>query len=284
MDDVLKNLQDILMQWWQNFLDNLPQIIAGLVVLLISIYLARLLAALLQRALHRREKSDPELTLLLTRVTRWGIIIFGVLLAFQQAGTDITAFLAGLGIAGFTIGFALQDVSKNFVAGILLLLQQPFDLGDAIEVADYGGTVVEINIRDTVIRTFDGRPVSIPNGDVFTSPIINYSRTNQRRIALDVGVAYGTDLKRAEEVALEALTEVPGIMQDPAPGVVFHTFGGTTIDLTIYYWIDLKSASYWEGQSGGLMAIDAAFEAAGIEMPYPTQKLLVERPTKDNPN
>jgi small-conductance mechanosensitive channel len=211
---------------------------------------------------------------------RWTVIIFGILLAFQQAGIEITAFLAGLGIAGFTIGFALQDVSKNFVAGILLLLQQPFDLGDAIEVGDYAGTVTEINLRDTVVRTFDGRPVSIPNGDVFTSAIVNFSRTSSRRIDLDVGVAYGTDLKQAKEIVLQTLAELPGVVDDPAPVVVYHTFGGASIDMTIYYWLDLNEIGYFEGQSEGLMAINTAFEQAGIEIPYPIQTLLIQNQSK----
>ncbi len=280
MESVFKNLQDILAEWWQGFLTMIPQIIAGLVVLVISLYLARLLASLLNRGLNRRKKSDPELNLLLTRIVRWTVIIFGILLAFQQAGVEITAFLAGLGIAGFTIGFALQDVSKNFIAGILLLLQQPFELGDAIQVGDYAGTVTEINLRDTVIRTFDGRPVSIPNGDVFTSAIVNFSRTNSRRIELDVGVAYGTDLKQAKELVLETLAEQPGVMDDPAPMVVYHTFGSASIDMTIYYWLDLNEIGYLDGQSDGLMAINTAFEQAGIEIPFPIQTLLIQNQPK----
>ncbi|OQY35105.1 MAG: hypothetical protein B6I38_01835, partial [Anaerolineaceae bacterium 4572_5.1] len=110
------------------------------------------------------------------RTTRWAIIIWGLFLGLQQVEFNLTGFVTGLGIVGFTIGFAFQDIAKNFMAGMLLLLQQPFDIGDSIEVAGYAGTVTDIEIRSTALRTFDGRHVIIPNAEVFTGVITNFSR------------------------------------------------------------------------------------------------------------
>jgi small-conductance mechanosensitive channel len=275
MQTVFDNLVTIFQNWWQNFMEHLPQIIIGVLILLISIYLARLLSTLVKKALENRPKSDPETIVLLGRLTNWSMIILGIILAFQQAGIEISAFLTGLGIIGFTVGFALQDVSKNFIAGILLLMQQPFDIGDAIEVSNHSGAVIEINLRDTVLKTWDGLIVSIPNGDVFTSPITNYSRANPRRITLDVGVSYESDLKEVQKIALETLSTLPEILEDPTPIVSIHSFGDTTINLSMYYWLDTQKTGYLDAQTAGITAIKEAFEKNNIELPFPTQTIFL---------
>lgn len=273
MDAVLQNISDILMTWWLNFIERLPQLVGGVLVFLVSLYVARLVTRLVVRTMRHR-KADPEITLLLSRLSSWTVIAVGIVLALQQAGQNVSALLTGLGILGVTIGFALQDVSKNFVAGLLLLLQQPFDIGDAIEVTGYSGTVLNIDLRDTEMLTFDGRRVTIPNGDVFTNPIINFSRTERRRIALQVGVAYDSDLEQVRQVAEKTIAAIPGVLDDPAPSVIFETFGDSAINLTIYYWLDTDKTGYGDAQSAGVMGIKRAFEAAGIVMPFPTQMVI----------
>jgi small-conductance mechanosensitive channel len=180
----------------QDFLTRLvlfvPKLVVSLVVFGITLVVAGSLSRIVRRAMEQRDAS-AELTLLMSKITRWTVIILGSLVALQQVDFDIAAFLAGLGILGFTIGFALQDVSKNFVAGLLLLLQQPFDIGDTIAVGEFLGTVVTVDLRVTELRTADGRNVLIPNADVLTSPIVKYGRTS-RCIELVAGVSYDSDL------------------------------------------------------------------------------------------
>ncbi|NPA06925.1 MAG: mechanosensitive ion channel [Chloroflexi bacterium] len=252
----------------------LPKLIASLVIFVASIYLAGLLAKLVNDVLRRR-KVDPEVSLLLVRLTRWGLIIVGALVALQQIGFRVTAFLAGLGILGFTVGFALQDVSRNLIAGILLLLQQPFDIGDMIEVQGYLGEVEDVTLRSTELRTLDGRLVLIPNADVFTSSLVNYSRTPRRRIDLDVGVAYDSDLDKVREVALEAIRGLPGALEEPKPLVWFHTFNESSIDFTLYFWIDTQKTDIFEAKSLALEAVKKAFEREGIEIPYPIRTVYL---------
>ena len=191
MDDFSQNLQLLL----SKLVEFIPKLVTAMVVLVLAVLVAGLISRTVVRALKRRE-TDPELTILFGKVVRWTVIILGSALALEQIDFDLTAFLTGLGIIGFTVGFAIQDVSKNFVAGLLLLLEQPFDIGDAIEVGEFAGTVLTVELRDTELRTFDGRHVLIPNADVFTNPIVNYSRAVRRRIDLDVGVAYDSDIER----------------------------------------------------------------------------------------
>jgi small conductance mechanosensitive channel len=149
----------------------LPRIIAAIVVLIVSLLLAGLSSRLLRSALERR-KFGREFTQFICEVTKWSVICLGIVVSLQQVDFDVTAFLTGVGILGFTVGFALQDVSKNFIAGLLLLLQQPFMIGETIQVTGYTGEVTAISMRATTLKMDDGQVVLIPNATVFTSPIV----------------------------------------------------------------------------------------------------------------
>lgn len=259
---------------WQTALANLlsfiPFLIVSLLIFVLSLYLAGLMSRGVRRLLERR-KVDQELTLLLSQVTRWALIVVGVALALEQIGFDLTAFLAGLGILGFTVGFALQDVSKNFVAGVLLLLEQPFDLGDTIEVGGLIGRVAKVDVRATELYTPEGQNVIIPNGEIYTSAITNYSRYPRRRVELTVGVGYESDLEQVRAVALDALTGLPGLLADPAPQVIFRNFGESSIDFTLYFWVDLEKISYLTALDAAVVRIKDAFEKAGIDIPFPVR-------------
>ncbi|MCB0234993.1 MAG: mechanosensitive ion channel, partial [Anaerolineae bacterium] len=150
---------------FQNTVLSLPNIISAVVIFVVMLVVAALAAKFVQRASQRRG-IRLEATLLLSRATRWIIIAIGIVWALQQVNFNVTGFVAALGILAFTIGFALQDISKNFVAGILLLWQQPFNIGDVISVAGFTGKVSDVSIRATEMRTFDGLQVLIPNSEV----------------------------------------------------------------------------------------------------------------------
>jgi small-conductance mechanosensitive channel len=269
-------ISQIPQDWLADFIRFIPRLMFSLVLFALTLALAGVLSRIVRQALTRRQ-ADPELTLLVGQMTRWGVVTLGVIVALQQVNFDVAAFLTGVGIVGFTIGFAIQDVSKNFVAGVLLLLQQPFDMGDAVEVGDFAGTVETVTLRATELRTFDGRHVLIPNADVFTSPIVNYSRTNRRRVELAAGVAYDSDLELVRQTASEAIAGISGVLKKPAPNVVFDNLGPSTVDLTIYYWISTRQTNPFAAKDAGVKAIKTAFEGAGIDMPYPTQTVYVRQ-------
>lgn len=275
MENVWENLSEILFAWWLRIIENLPEVVAGVIIFILSLYLARFLGKLTVRGLKARQ-ADKEISVLMERAVRWGVIALGIVLALQQAGQDVSAFLTGLGILGFTIGFALQDVSANFVAGVLLLIQQPFDIGDFIEVVGYDGKVLTVDLRATELLTSDGRHVTIPNSEVFSNPITNFTRTERRRIALAIGVAYDSDLEQVRQVSLEAVGSIPGVLSDPAPTVVFGGFGDTAINLTIYYWYSTSETGGNDAKDGGIVAIKQAYDKAGVEMPYPTQTIYLK--------
>ena len=276
MDQVINNLESIFQTWWEKVLSNLPSIVIGLLIFIFSIYLARWAVRVVLRVLKRHE-TDAELTLLIVRLTRWMVIGLGLVLALKQAGIDVTAILTGLGIVGFTVGFALKDISANFMAGVLLLFQQPFELGDTIEVQGYTGTVLDINLRATEMLTIDGLRVMIPNNDIFTSTITNYTRSSQRRITLQVGVGYDNDLSVVERLTVSALQGIEGILQDPAPTVLFNQFGDFAVNMTLYYWYDTALVGYSEITNLGVNQVKAALEQAEISMPFPIQTVRLEQ-------
>ena len=267
-------LTSILEQLVVDFLTLLPSLIAALVVFAIGVYLASIVRRLARKGLELRTKNPQPITLL-SQLAYWLVVILAAAVSLQMVGFNLTAFLAGLGIAGITIGFALQDVSKNFIAGLLMLIQQPFEIGEFIEVSGYAGKVEAIDLRATQVRTADGKLVSIPNGEVIVSPITNFSKAESRRVEISTGVAYESDPENARQTALEAISAVPGILNEPAPDAIFHNFGNTTFDLSIYYWIDTSQTNVSAAKDAGLNAIKQAFDQAKIDMPYPAQTVYL---------
>ena len=183
-----------------------------------------------------------------------------------------------ISIVGFTLGFAFQDIAKNFMAGVLLLIQQPFDIGDCIEVSGHGGTVTDIEVRSTTLRTWDGRQVIIPNAEVYTNIITNYSRSPKRRRKLEIGVAYDSDLEHVTTVIKQALKGTEGVLHDDsAPSIVFESFGESSVEVSIYYWIDTTKNGLWTVQDRTLKAIKIALEQGGVIIPFPTRTVLLNK-------
>ena len=203
------------------------------------------------------------------------MIVFGVITALQRF-FDVTAFLAGLGILGFTVGFALQDVMKNFAAGVILLIQQPFHIDEVIGVSGFDGTVLEIDLRSTEMRALDGRIVILPNADILASPIINYTRANRRRIELPVGVGYDTDIEVARNVVLEAIQDVPGYISEPAPLVGFSNFGDSALELNTFFWIDTSKTNPIAAKDSAFSLIKNALDKQGIDIPFPIRTVYMQ--------
>lgn len=268
------SMTTILQQLLVDFLTLLPSLIAALVVFAVGLYIASIIRRLVRRGLERRTHNSQPITLL-SQLSYWLVVILMAAISLQMVGFNLTAFLAGLGIAGITIGFALQDVSKNFIAGVLMLIQQPFDIGEFIMVDDYAGTVEAIDLRATQVRTVDGKLVLIPNGEVMVSAITNFSEAEKRRVAISTGVAYESDPDDVRRTALAAITNIEGLISDPLPDVLFENFGNTTMDLTIYFWIDTSQTNVASAKDAGLKVIKNAFEQAQIDMPLPAQKVYL---------
>lgn len=262
------------------FLTFLPRILAAVVLFVVTVYLALWISKLFRRLLERR-RTDPGMTLLVYHVSRWTIVILGTIAALDLVNFQVTAFLAGLGILGFTVGFALQDISQNVVAGFLLLIQKPFELGDLIQIDDYTGRVLSVDLRSTELCTRDNHNVLIPNASVFTKPIINFSRQATWRISLPIGVSYESDLELVQEVTLRTIQKLPDVLDDPAPKLHFHKFNDYSIDFIVSYWIDGRVTEPFTATHPAIIAIQKAFKQTGIEIPYPIQTEIQVRGKQD---
>ena len=266
----MEQIPDTLQQVIADFLLFLPKLLSAMVIFAATLYLANLISSIIRRMMDRR-RAEPGTVLLVFLLTRWGVIILGIIYALQQVEFQLTAFLAGLGIIGFTIGFALQDISQNIIAGLLLLIQRPFEIGDLIKIDDYTGRVRSIDLRATELYTQDGQNVLIPNAKVFTTAIINYNRQATWRISLNIGVAYTSDLEKVESVTLAAVQALPDVMDDPPADLFFHTFNDYSIDFTIRYWIDARVTNPFTATHPAILAIQRAYTQSDIEIPFPIQ-------------
>ena len=276
MEGVLQQLSELLIA----AVDFAPRLVVAIVVFLASLVLARLAGRAVRRAARH---VDEEITRLLSRLTGVTVIIVGAIVALDQVDFDVTGLVAGLGLVGITLGFAFQDIAKNFIAGILLLVQQPFDIGDAIEVAGYQGTVTDVDIRATTLKAWDGQQVIVPNADVYTSPIINYSKYPARRIILGVGLGYEEDLARALEVFMEAIRGIDDVLDEPVPAIYCKSLGSSTVEMEAYFWIDQTKSSLAEVTSKAVQALKEVAVREGINLPYPIQTVRLRQLTDEEP-
>ena len=259
----------------QNALQFIPKLLVALVIFGVSLFLSAV-AARWARRTARTKVDDEETLLLLSRLARWAVIVMGTVLALDQVNFDVTGFVAGLGIAGFTIGFALQDITRNFIAGLILLARQPFDIGDSVEVASHAGTVLEINTRDTVLKTWDGEMVILPNLEVFSKAIINYSDLPNRRRTVQIGLGYDEDVNRATEVFLATISSVEGVLADPAPELLAEALGDSTLQLAARFWVNQETHGLFTVHSTVVQRLKEVAEQEQINLPFPIQTVRLE--------
>lgn len=269
------DIDGMIVELLQKAIAFIPNLIVSLLVFAATLLLAEWAARSTRRAIKRRV-DDVETSLLISRITRWTVLILGTVVALQQVRFDVTGFVAGLGLAGFTIGFALQDISRNFVAGILMLVRQPFGVGDAVEVAGYAGSVLDINVRDTVLKTWNGEKVILPNMDVFASPITNYSELPLRRRTVQIGLGYEENVDRAKRLFMEAIQGIEGIVDDPAPQLLAAELGDSALTMNLRFWVDQSKHDLFGVHSTVVQTIKEIAEREAIDLPYPTQTVRVE--------
>jgi small-conductance mechanosensitive channel len=192
-----------------------------------------------------------------------------------------TSLIQFLGIGSVAFGFAFRDVLQNYLAGILLLLTQPFRIGDQIRFEDYEGTVEDIQTRATFLRTYDGRRVVIPNAELFTHTVTVNTAFPTRRIEYDVGIGYGDDVDRAKALILDVLRELQDAMDDPAPDVLTHELSASSVVLRVRWWIRPPARQdALDARDHVIAAIKKKLIENGIDLPFPTQHVLFHDQTE----
>ena len=260
MQDVLNSIVDYVM-------NILPDLITSLLIFFASLYLGAVLEKLVHKTLKVRKVSAGAVQML-GGVTRVSVITVGTIIALQSF-FDVVTFLSGLGILALTVGFALQDVMKNFASGIILVVQQPFKVDESVNISGFDGTIVKLDLRSTEIKSSDGRVVILPNADILAKPIINYTRALHRRVDVPVGVGYGSDADAARRAVLDAVQNVPGFEANPAPQAGYLSFGDNVMQLNVSFWVNPAHVDPDDAKDAALTLIKKAMHKQGIEFPYP---------------
>jgi small-conductance mechanosensitive channel len=228
-------------------------------------------------------KVDDIIFELLSRFAGFIIIATAFIIALDSLGVNVMPFIAGAGVAGVAIGFAAKDTLSNLIAGILLIIDRPFEVGDRIEVwsAPSGtstwGDVIDIGLRATKIKTTDNIVIIIPNNEIMLRDIINYTTISERiRVRINIGIAYDADIQKAKDVILKVAGSAQWVANDPAPKVVVRKFGESAIDLQLRVWIDdarrrMNTISYITDR------VKTAFDEHGLEIPYPRRVIYVKK-------
>ncbi len=262
--------------WVEGLIESLPNVIAAVLVLLAFWGLARLVRKVVAR-IARRVADQPEINRLIASAAYLGTLALGLVLALGVLNLDktVTSLLAGAGIIGLALGFAFQDIAENFIAGIILNLRNQFTEGDIVESGDFMGVIQRVQLRATVMRTFTGQRVLIPNAQVFKNPLINYTQTRTRRVDLAVGVAYSDDLEKARRVAIEAVQGVEGRDESREVELFYQEFGGSSINFQIRFWIPFttRQTDYLAARSEAIIRIKKAFDDSDITIPFPIRTL-----------
>ncbi|MGD1896459.1 MAG: mechanosensitive ion channel family protein [Phormidesmis sp.] len=269
-EELLNQVREKVTAFATDAIFSLPTLLLALAVLLITRSVAKLVRSAAQKVGARTLKS-LSLRQLLVQTSYAAAWIVGILLASIIAfpNLNIQDAIALLGFGSVAIGFAFQDIFKNFLSGILLLLQEPFSLGDQIIVGEFEGTVAEIALRSTQIRTYQGELVVVPNSIVFTSPVQVRTGRPQRRTDLAIGVDYNTPLPKAIKTLHDATTSIEEIKSVPAVEVDVVSFGDSSIDLLVRYWTHPEQKSVRRIKTQVMVALKQACDQADIVIPYP---------------
>lgn len=270
VNTVVNSLQDLL----ANTIKIVPAIITALVIIMLTRYAAQFMTGIAER-IGKKTLQSKSLQLLFSKTAHITTWVIGVVIACVVAfpGLRLGDIIATLGLSSVAIGFAFQDIFKNFLSGILILIQRPFRIDDQIIVGDYEGTVERIDIRTTKIRTYDGERILVPNSEVFTSAVRVRTAFNQRRTDLAVGVDYNTSLPEAKKILLRTIKQVEGVLDKKAPEIDLAGFGDSSIDFIIRYWTHPRQPQVRQVQTRAIIAIKAALDAANISIPYPIRTL-----------
>ncbi|MBW3554675.1 MAG: mechanosensitive ion channel family protein [Gemmatimonadetes bacterium] len=261
--------------WTHGVIESLPNLLAALVVLLVFLGLGTVVRNVVGRIMDRLA-HQPEVSRVVAAAAYVAVLGIGIVLALGTLNLDktVTSLLAGAGILGLALGFAFQDIAENFIAGVVLNVQDQFSEGDIIESNDYMGMVERVQLRATTVRTFQGQRVLIPNAMVFKNPLINFSEAGRRRIDIPVGVAYGDDLEKARRVAIEAVETLDYRDTTQPVDLFYEEFGDSSINFQIRFWISFSGqVDFLRARSDAIMAIKSGFDREGITIPFPIRTL-----------
>jgi small-conductance mechanosensitive channel len=253
---------------------SLASLAEFVVVVAVVAVVARTIGRFVGSRLFARTTMDRGLQYAIGQISYYVLLVLGLMIALQTSGVEVGSLTVLLGALGVGIGFGLQNIVNNFVSGLILLVERPAQVGDWIEVGGTGGRVERIGARSTTILTSDNITIIVPNADMVTQRIINWSHGDPKaRFRIPVGVAYGSDIPRVREALLEVATAHPHVLRDPAPTVFFSGFGDSSLNMELVVWTREMVHAPLQFRSDLNFSVDAAFRRHGIQIPFPQRDL-----------
>lgn len=262
------------------FLTNGAEIVFQLLTFLLILFafwvLSRIARGTVRRVIERSKLHMSSLARdFFIKMTSRTVMLLGLLIAIAQLGVEVGPLLAGLGIVGFIVGFALQDTLSNFASGMMILVYRPFDVGDAVEAGGVVGAVHQMNLVSTMILTFDNQLLVVPNKLVWGGIIRNITHQDKRRVDMTFGIGYSDDIPKAEEVLTAIVTSHEKVLKDPEPVVRLHTLGDSSMDFIVRPWS--KTKDYWDVYWDVTREVKRRFDEEGISIPFPQRDVHIHR-------
>lgn len=253
-------------QGFQWFMEILPNLITATIILVVGYYLVKIINRLVHKFFQKKD-YDEALETFLQSFINIALKLLLFVLVITQLGVKSSSLVALVGAAGLAVGLALQGSLSNFAGGVLILVFKPFKVGDFISAQGVDGTVKEITIFTTKLNTFGNQVAILPNGQLSNNNIINYNAEDTRRDKIDIGIGYGSNIKKAKEILLDICASHEGIMKDPAPAVFVGALADSSVNLTLRFWA--KNEDFWAAHFFVMEETKARFDKEGIEIPFP---------------
>ncbi|WDE12521.1 mechanosensitive ion channel family protein [Thalassomonas haliotis] len=261
--------------WLETAIKHIPNLVVAIAFMLVFILLARIAGSIVKKLL-RRTLDSRQIADLLSAIFKVCVVVTGGFICLDFIGLKgtVTSLLAGAGIIGLAIGFAFQDMTENLIAGIVMGIRKPFQTGDIIKADGVFGTVITINLRNTLVETFFGQREIIPNKILFRNVLTNYSTQGKRRIQVPVAISYADDPERAAGVIVKAINTCDFVINKQETNVYAESFGDSSINLLVWLWIEYPGETgFMAARHQAIITIKQALEQAGIQIPFPIRTL-----------
>ncbi len=252
------------------------KIVAAIAIFIIGRWIVSLLTRGMRRLMERAD-LEPTLVTFLSNITRILLLVFVVLAAISQLGIQTASIIAVLGAAGLAVGLALQGSLANFAAGVLIIVFRPYRVGDYVEAAGVGGTVEQVQIFTTVLRTPDNKRVIVPNSQITDGVITNYSANDTRRVDLVFGIGYGDDIDKARDIIRGVLEADERVLKDPAPQVAVQELADSSVNFVTRPWV--ATADYWAVYFDVTEKVKKRFDEEGVSIPFPQRDVHIYNET-----
>lgn len=275
---IAESSQNLLMTFWR----SLPRLAAAVLVFAVFYFVGKTFRSGV-RLISTKYAYHRNLAYVFGRTTQFALIIFGFFMAAMIYFPSVNArtIFEVLGVGSIALGFALKDILQNFVAGILILLRQPFRIGDEIRAGAFEGVIEDIETRATFIRTYDGRRVVIPNASLFNESVIVHTAFPIRRQEYAVGIGFGDDVKLAKRLIEEAISETDGVIEDPKPDTITNELGASSVQILARWWAKSQIHDVLTVKDKVIASIKQKLITNGIDIPFPTQQILFHDQTEE---